>query len=67
MHLCACGCRTKVVTPISSTEWRLIYDGESVSLYPSIGNWQFPCQSHYWIRRNEIRWAREWSADLARY
>ena len=79
VHLCACGCRTKVVTPLSPAEWQLIFDGDSVSLYPSIGNWQFPCQSHYWIRRNVIDWARRWSqreiergqqrdeADLAHY
>jgi hypothetical protein len=35
----------------------LAFDGESISLYPSIGNWNFACQSHYWIRRNEVRWA----------
>lgn len=79
VHLCACGCGNKVVTPINPAEWQLIYDGESVSLYPSIGNWQFPCRSHYWVRRNEIHWARPWSegeiesgrerdaADLAHY
>ena len=31
--------------------------GERALLYPSIGNWQFPCRSHYWIRRNRIIWA----------
>jgi hypothetical protein len=63
IHLCACGCVNKVVTPISPAEWQLLYDGESVSLTPSIGNWEFPCHSHYWIRRDEIRWARRWSAE----
>lgn len=63
VHLCACGCGNKVVTPISPTEWQLLYDGESVSLTPSIGNWEFPCQSHYWIRHNRIRWARQWTAE----
>lgn len=61
VHLCACGCGNKVVTPISPAEWKLVYDGESVSLHPSIGNWQFPCRSHYWIRENEVRWARAWT------
>ena len=57
IHLCACGCGIKVVTPISPPEWHLTWDGDTVSLYPSIGNWQFPCRSHYWIRRNRIIWA----------
>jgi hypothetical protein len=57
VHLCACGCGIKVVTPISPPEWQLIWNGDTVSLTPSIGNWQFPCRSHYWIRRDEIRWA----------
>ncbi len=58
VHLCACGCGIKVVTPISPPEWHLLYDGDTVSLMPSIGNWQFPCRSHYVIRRNAIKWAR---------
>lgn len=57
VHLCACGCGIKVVTPISPPEWQLTWDGDTVSLYPSIGNWQFPCRSHYWIRRDRIIWA----------
>lgn len=56
-HLCACGCGEKVVTPLSPADWRLQIDGESVSLHPSIGNWNYACQSHYWIRRNRISWS----------
>src|SRR6266542_2523586 len=63
VHLCACGCGIKVVTPISPPDWKLIWDGDTVSLDPSIGNWQFPCRSHYWIRRNQVRWARQMSED----
>jgi Family of unknown function (DUF6527) len=58
VHLCACGCGIKVVTPISPPEWKLTWDGDTVSLSPSIGNWQFPCRSHYVIRRNKVVWAR---------
>lgn len=57
-HLCCCGCRTKIVTPLRETEYTLIEREDSVSLYPSIGNWNHPCQSHYWIRDNRIIWAR---------
>jgi Family of unknown function (DUF6527) len=62
-HLCCCGCRNKVVTPFQPSQWKLIFDGKSVSLSPSIGNWNFPCRSHYWIRNNRIQWAEEWSDD----
>lgn len=56
-HLCACGCGEKVVTPLSPADWHLSMDGGKVSLHPSIGNWNYACKSHYWIRRNAISWA----------
>jgi hypothetical protein len=62
-HLCACGCGREVVTPITPTDWQLTFDGESVSLHPSIGNWSFPCQSHYFIRRGRVRWAPRWTHE----
>lgn len=61
VHKCCCGCGNEVVTPISPADWQLTFDGKSVSLYPSIGNWNFACRSHYWIERNRIKWARTWS------
>lgn len=61
VHLCCCGCGHKVVTPLSPTGWRLTVDEEYVSLYPSIGNWGFPCRSHYWIKRNVVRWSYQMS------
>jgi hypothetical protein len=61
VHNCCCGCGSKVVTPFSPTDWKLIFDGESISLHPSIGNWSFPCRSHYWIRCNNVVWARRMS------
>jgi len=57
IHKCCCGCGQKVVTPLSPAKWQLRRSGEAVTLYPSIGNWNFPCQSHYWIRRNRVEWA----------
>ena len=56
VHLCFCGCGREVVTPLSPTDWKLIFDGETVSLSPSIGNWSFPCRSHYWIKDNFVQW-----------
>ena len=57
IHKCPSGCGLKVVTPISPSGWKLTYDGESVSLSPSVGNWSFPCKSHYWISEGEVRWS----------
>jgi hypothetical protein len=45
-HLCACGCGETVVTPIFPKLWQLYYNGKEISLTPSIGNYEFPCQSH---------------------
>ncbi|MBI4938990.1 MAG: hypothetical protein HY846_12400 [Nitrosomonadales bacterium] len=47
----------KVVTSLSPARWKLYRDGDLVTLHPSIGNWDFPCRSHYWIRRNRIVWS----------
>ncbi|HEY8659009.1 MAG TPA: DUF6527 family protein [Hanamia sp.] len=54
MHKCVCGCGNEVVTPISPNDWQLTFNGNSISLSPSIGNWNFDCQSHYWIIENQI-------------
>lgn len=51
-HLCACGCGSKVVISISPDSWKLTYDGESISVSPSFGNWNLTCRSHYIIRKN---------------
>lgn len=61
IHKCVCGCGNEVVTPLSPTDWKLTFDGKTVSLYPSIGNWNFKCKSHYWITKSEVIHARRWS------
>ena len=61
VHNCACGCGSKVVTPLSPTDWKLAFDGETISLSPSIGNWSFECQSHYWIINDEVQFSKKWS------
>ncbi len=63
VHKCCCGCGNEVITPLSPTDWKLTFDGESISLYPSIGNWNFACKSHYWIENNRVEWAKKWSED----
>ena len=64
VHKCCCGCGNKVVTPFSPTDWKLIFDGDTISLYPSIGNWSFECKSHYWITNNKIIWDEKWSDEM---
>lgn len=61
LHKCFCGCGLEVVTPLTPTDWRLTYNGQTVSLDPSIGNWSFPCQSHYWITKDVVIWSHKWS------
>jgi hypothetical protein len=61
VHKCACGCGKEVVTPLSPTDWKLIFDGKTVSLDPSIGNWGFMCRSHYWVTNDRAIWAEDWS------
>ena len=56
-HLCCCGCGTKIVTPLRKAEYTLTLTGDVASLSPSIGNWDHPCQSHYWIQRNQVVWS----------
>jgi hypothetical protein len=62
-HLCPCRCKNKVVTPLKPSDWKLIFDGKTVSLHPSVGNWSFPCRSHYWVRNSRVQWAEDWPKE----
>ena len=62
-HLCMCGCGYEVASPISAEQWSFTFDGRSVSLTPSIGNWSFECESHYWLDRGRVDWASKWSRE----
>lgn len=62
-HLCACGCGSRVVTPLKPAKWKLTNNHGRVSLHPSIGRWQLPCKSHYWIRDNKVVWSRPFSEE----
>ena len=57
LHKCCCGCGREVITPLNSAGWSYTRQGETVSFAPSIGNWSFPCKSHYLIIRNRVVWA----------
>lgn len=61
VHLCACGvCGKETVTPTGKwgeyKGWDITINNGKVTLNPSIGNWQFPCNSHYFICENKIEW-----------
>ena len=62
-HLCPCGCKNKIITPLDPTEWSFKEVNSTPTLYPSIGNWQIPCKSHYWIINGNIEWSYEWTED----
>ena len=57
IHKCCCGCGEEVVTPFNPAQWRVSEKNGKVSLFPSIGNWSYPCQSHYFVRDNCVVWA----------
>ncbi len=61
VHKCCCGCGHEVVTPLAPRDWQLTFDGQAVSLNPSIGNWSLDCRSHYWVSQNRVMWANEWT------
>lgn len=59
IHLCACGCKQKTVTPLGQNEWILHKNTDStISLTPSIGNFngEKPYHAHYYITNNKIIW-----------
>ena len=62
-HLCACGCGSKIRTPLGPTEWSVEETDEGPTLWPSVGNWQKSCQSHYLITRGEVIWAERWTTE----
>ena len=56
IHLCPCGCGETIVTPFAPGFWKLMFDGVSVSLWPSVGNYELGCKSHYFITNNRVLW-----------
>lgn len=63
VHLCACGCGNKSVTPLNRSQWTISISAGDPTLWPSIGNWGFPCRSHYIISNGQVRWSSAWSRD----
>lgn len=57
IHRCVCGCGERTVTPIDKKYgWIMKYDGQAITLRPSIGNFSIPCRSHYYITDNNVEW-----------
>ena len=56
-------CGLKISTPLGPTEWTLEETDGGPSLTPSVGRWQSPCQSHYWITDGEIVWSGKWTPE----
>lgn len=54
-HRCPCDCGRLVDVTLSPVTRSVTYDGEFLTLEPSIGV-KFPCGSHYSIIRNAIVW-----------
>ena len=65
-HLCACGCGERVVLRLSPRHWQVMFNGSTVSVYPSIGRWQSNCRSHYWIIEGRVAWGAQWSEERVR-
>lgn len=63
VHNCFCGCGVKVATPFTPTDWKMTFDGDTVSLSPSVGNWELPCRSHYVIKRDVVHWAGDMTRE----
>jgi len=54
-HLCLCGCDNMTVMPLDDGAkwWKLVEEPDgSVSFIGSVGNYNFPCRSHYIITKN---------------
>jgi hypothetical protein len=61
-HLCCCGCGERVITPLNPAKWQIRKSGNKVSLSPSVGNWKYTCQSHYWISLNQVIEAKKFDS-----
>lgn len=65
IHKCACGCGEIISTPLDKKHgWIMQYDGETVTLSPSVGNGSYKCRSHYFIRGNSIVWLGKMDAPI---
>jgi len=62
-HRCCCGCGEEVVTPFNPAQWQMSFDGDAVSLHPSVGNWNLRCRSHYIVSGGRVIEAPTWTKE----
>lgn len=60
-HLCPCGCGEPVYLQYGGKGWNITLsingrELKSVTISPSVGCFDFPCKSHYFIHENKIIW-----------
>jgi len=59
VHKCACGCGKEVVTPLSPTDWKLIFDGKALSLEVLDRQLGLPVAArNYWVKNTTGRYGR---------
>lgn len=53
-HICLCGCDNMTVMPFGDPKyWQLVKESNgTVSFIGSVGNYSFPCKSHYIMTKN---------------
>ena len=62
VHRCMCGCGEEVITPIDENGgktpgyWGWTECSGMASLHPSVGNFQFKCRSHYFLKNGKVQW-----------
>lgn len=56
LHRCPCGCGNPVMLPLGSNGWTLTESDKGITLRPSVGSFNLPCKSHYYITDNKIEW-----------
>lgn len=57
VHLCACGCGRKVVTPLGKNGWSLLLSEGAITIRPEMGCASLKCGAKYNITNNKVQWA----------
>nr|WP_246728134.1 DUF6527 family protein [Mesorhizobium japonicum] len=63
MHLCACGCGSRVPVSLGPAGWTVTVRNGKPTVRPSIGSGQLPCNSHYYITDGRVDWLRPMTAS----
>ena len=49
--------------PLGAEQWTVQEAGGEATVRPSIGSWQLPCRSHYWITAGAVVWSGQWTPE----